>query len=186
MLNAISGRCQTALAVRQAKLFYMESFKSRMKRIRLRAGYASQDEAAQAIGCKRGTVSMWEAPSSEVSAVGGEYLLATAKAYKVRPEWINDLQSTDDGYIPDGGELSAVREPSAAYASQPARIDEEILVSAIENTEALLTMTGMSIPSPEVRARIVTIFYREMTQPSPNPTTAVSAALAYLASPAKV
>jgi hypothetical protein len=33
---------------------------------------------------------MWEAPSSEVSAVGSDYLLAVAAAYKVRPESIND------------------------------------------------------------------------------------------------
>ncbi|MFC4729500.1 S24 family peptidase [Coralloluteibacterium thermophilus] len=68
-----------------------------MKRIRLRAGYKSQKEAADAIGCERGTVSMWEAPSSQVKTVG-DYLLEVARAYKVRPEWVNDLDSDDDGF----------------------------------------------------------------------------------------
>ena len=46
-----------------------ETFKQRMKRIRVRAGFASQQQAADAIGCPRGTVSMWEAPSSAVKSV---------------------------------------------------------------------------------------------------------------------
>ena len=40
-----------------AKVDYMnETIKERMKRIRLRAGYKSQSEAANAIGCDRGNV----------------------------------------------------------------------------------------------------------------------------------
>lgn len=73
-----------------SKVVYMgEGFKARMKRIRLRAGYKTHAEAAQAIGCERGTVSMWEAPSSKVNQVGQEYLFQVAKAYGVSPDWIN-------------------------------------------------------------------------------------------------
>lgn len=78
-----------------------EDFKARMKRIRLRAGYKSQAAAAAAIGCDRGNVAMWEAPSSPVQSVGQEWLFKVARAYKVRPEWINDLSSDDDGYPTD-------------------------------------------------------------------------------------
>ena len=76
----------------------MEPFKARMKRIRQRAGFNSQGDAAAAIGCPRGTVGMWEAPSSSVEAVSSDLLFSVARAYKVRPEWINDLASSDDGY----------------------------------------------------------------------------------------
>lgn len=98
MLNAITGTCQTHLAIAPAKLAYMETFKQRMKRIRTRVSFASQAAAAAAIGCERGTVGMWEAPSSPVQSVSGEWLFKVAKAYKVRPDWINDLKSADDGY----------------------------------------------------------------------------------------
>jgi hypothetical protein len=80
------------------KVTRMETFKERMARIRRRAGFASQGKAAAAIGCERGTVSMWEAPSSEVRAVSSDLLFRVARAYKVRPEWINDLRSKSDGY----------------------------------------------------------------------------------------
>lgn len=80
------------------KVVYMaETFKARMRRIRVRAGFKSQDEAAQAIGCKRGTVSMWEAPSSSVNAVSEEYLFKVAKAYRVLPQWIN-VGGANDGF----------------------------------------------------------------------------------------
>lgn len=69
-----------------------------MRRIRVRAGFKSQQAAADAIGCERGTVGMWEAPSSPVSAVSEEYLFDVGRAYKVRPDWINDLQRSDDDY----------------------------------------------------------------------------------------
>lgn len=98
MLNIISIDCQTPLADSPAKVLYMEKFKERMKRIRARAGFKSQGAAAEAIGCERGTVGMWEAPSSAVQQVSSEWLFATARAYKVRPDWINNLRSKDDGF----------------------------------------------------------------------------------------
>lgn len=132
MLNAITGRSQTRLAPLVGKVDYMEPFKARMKRIRLRAGYKSQGEAAAVIGCERGTVGMWEAPSSRVEAVSSDLLFAVAHAYMVRPEWINDLSSTDDGYpwLGSGG----VREPAPPYTaeqSQPVGREAEIMREAI-------------------------------------------------------
>lgn len=98
MLNIISDEWQAHLASSPAKIVYMgEDFKARMKRIRLRAGFQSQGAAADAIGCKRGTVGMWEAPSSPVQSIN-DYLFEVARTYKVRPEWINNLASTDDGF----------------------------------------------------------------------------------------
>lgn len=104
----------------------MESFKERMRRIRLRAGFKSQAAAAKAIGCERGTVSMWEAPSSEVKKVGSEWLFQTARAYKVRPEWINDPRSRDDGYP-----WNMTGSESGARASQPTGPDPRILHEAV-------------------------------------------------------
>lgn len=81
-----------------SKVVYMsETFKQRMKRIRLRAGLKTQLEAANAIGCDRGNVGMWEAPSSPVNAVSEEYLFKVADAYRVNPQWINE-GGPDDGY----------------------------------------------------------------------------------------
>lgn len=95
----ISEKMQALLAESAAKVAYMsETFKERMKRIRSRAGFKSQKAAADAIGCDRGNVGMWEAPSSLVQSVGQDWLFPVARAYKVRPEWLNDLTSTDDGY----------------------------------------------------------------------------------------
>lgn len=72
-----------------------DTFKARMKRMRLQAGLKSQQAAADVIGCERGTVGMWEAPSSAVDSVSGEYLLPVSKAYKVRPEYINSGKGND-------------------------------------------------------------------------------------------
>lgn len=89
-----------------------EDFKERMKRIRLRAGFKSQAAAAAAIGCDRRNVGMWEAPSSPVQSVGQEWVFRVARAYRVRPEWVNDLSSTDDGYPTDEAPLPPVSPPA--------------------------------------------------------------------------
>ncbi len=153
MLNTISDQCQTLLAIpavghgktRQIRLAEpadrldrMETFKQRMKRIRVRAGLKSQGAAASAIGCERGTVGMWEAPSSNVQAVSAEWLFAVARAYKVRPEWINNLRSGADGYPWVGGAESLSVEPTtheslaaAPTPSQFGRPDPDILHEAL-------------------------------------------------------
>lgn len=96
-----------------------EPFKARMKRIRLRAGLSSQQAAADAIGCERGTVGMWEAPSSPVKSLGSEWLFSVARAYRVRPEWINDLDSTDDGYPWSPSPDISTGSPTETTASVP-------------------------------------------------------------------
>lgn len=101
-----------------------ETFKNRMKRLRLQAGLKSQQAAAEAIGCERGTVGMWEAPSSAVDSVSGDYLLAVACAYKVRPEYINTGKG-DDGFPWSAGVKSA-----APSHSHPVRLDPEIVAAA--------------------------------------------------------
>lgn len=72
-----------------------DPFKERMKRMRQQAGFTSQQAAADAIGCERGTVGMWEAPSSAVDSVSSEYLHAVSRAYRVRPEYINSGKGSD-------------------------------------------------------------------------------------------
>jgi transcriptional regulator with XRE-family HTH domain len=97
MLNPFSDLVQVPLAGLAAKVPFMkETFKERMRRLRLRAGLDSQKAAAKAIGCERGTVGMWEAPSSAVDSVGSEYLLAVAAAYRVRPGYINTGEGSDE------------------------------------------------------------------------------------------
>jgi hypothetical protein len=112
----------------------MNDFKAYMKMARLRAGFASQQAAADAIGCERGTVGMWEAPSSAVEKLSGEFLFPVAKAYRVRPEYLSG-DSDDEGYPwrPDA--------PDPA-ASQPRRYDLEILASAIENVGRVGEISG--------------------------------------------
>lgn len=125
MLNPFSDNMQALLAAPAAKLSGMsETFKERMLRMRLRADLSSQQAAAKAIGCTRGTVGMWEAPSSAVDAVGSQYLLGVASAYKVRPGYINSGEG-DDGF-PWAGESAAEQQ------SQPMRLDPVILSRTIE------------------------------------------------------
>lgn len=114
----------------------METFKDRMRRIRKRAGFTSQGKAAAAIGCERGTVSMWEAPSSNVRSVGSEWLFDVARAYQVRPEWINNLRDKDDGYPwselnPSGPQTPANRVAEPRGESQFAGPDPAILHEAV-------------------------------------------------------
>lgn len=99
----------------------METFKQRMKRIRLRAGFRSQGDAAAAIGCERGTVGMWEAPSSNVQAVSSEWLFAAARAYRVRPDWINALGDPADGYPWSPADPSATGVTEQGAVSGPHR-----------------------------------------------------------------
>lgn len=133
MSNAFSNLAQNPFSETRANVPYMETFKQRMKRIRVRAGYRSQGEAADAIGCERGTVSMWEAPSSNVKKVSSDLLFDTARAYKVRPDWINDLRSNDDGYPWPPRRIDEDHTPrSEEGESQSAQLDPEILAAAIK------------------------------------------------------
>lgn len=164
MLNQISDSMQGHLATRRAKVFYMdETFKERMKRMRLRAGFKTQGAAAEAIGCERGTVGMWEAPSSQVDAVGNEYLLEVAAAYKVRPEYVRTGKG-DDGFPWTG---SAEVPPAAAdkkdmVAEHPAsyevRPEADSLRKALEITDRVLAKAKVSVTA-EARADITLALY---------------------------
>lgn len=63
-----------------------ETLAERAARCRIRAGFKTPKDAADAIGCGRSTVAMWE--TSGTAAIG-KYLYSAARAYKVRPEWLN-------------------------------------------------------------------------------------------------
>lgn len=124
MLSALSATVQVPLAGRAAKLPYMgETFKARMKRLRQRAGFKTHREAAAAIGCTRGTVAMWEAPSSAVKSVE-EYLLPVARAYKVRPDYINSGKGEDGYPWSDAG--SRVNEPALSPDETIRRLQNDV------------------------------------------------------------
>lgn len=67
---------------------------TRARQARIRAGFARESDAAKVIGCSRPTVIRWE---TDADSIGGKYLLAAARAYKVRPEWLS-LETDHDGY----------------------------------------------------------------------------------------
>jgi transcriptional regulator with XRE-family HTH domain len=101
-----------------------EHFQERMKRLRQRAGFTSQQAAADAIGCPRGTVGMWESPSSEVRNVS-RYLLAVAKAYKVRPEYVNTGEGPD-GYPWAPGEVVELPAPALSPDETIRRLQNDV------------------------------------------------------------
>lgn len=164
MLNQISDSMQGHLADWRAKVFYMdETFKERMKRMRLRAGFKTQGAAADAIGCERGTVGMWEAPSSQVDAVGNEYLLEVAAAYKVKPEYVRTGKGDDGFPWPGSAEVpptaadntAKAAESPASYAVRP---DADSLRTAMEITERVLTNARVSV-NAKARADITLAVY---------------------------
>jgi transcriptional regulator with XRE-family HTH domain len=153
-----------------------ETFKERMKRLRVRAGLKSQQDAADAIGCERGTVGMWEAPSSAVDSVSGDYLLAVARAYQVRPDYINTGKG-DDGFpwTPD----AATAKPSHSH---PMRLDpERIAELATVLAERWKDVPGgFDLRNEEHAAHFVLCYglYINMKErPVPENTVAFSAAL---------
>jgi phage repressor protein C with HTH and peptisase S24 domain len=89
----------------------------RAKTARIRAGYAKESDAAKAIGCSRPLVIRWE--SGEAKSIGS-YLLAAARAYKVRPQWLT-LESDNDGWpwLPEGSSSVASSATPAAYVRFP-------------------------------------------------------------------
>lgn len=162
MLNTFSDSMQARLAVPHAKVFYMdETFKQRMKRLRLRAGFKSQQAAADAIGCERGTVGMWEAPSSPVDAVGNEYLLEVSTAYKVKPEYVRTGKGPD-GYPWTGSVAEAPASYGAPAAPEPSseelRPAADTLRTALEITERVLTKAKVSVTA-QARADITLALY---------------------------
>lgn len=68
---------------------------NRAKAARVRAGFKRESDAAKAIGCSRPLVIRWE--NGEADSIGGKYLLAAARAYRVNPAWLS-LETADDGF----------------------------------------------------------------------------------------
>lgn len=146
-----SDGMQVLLAGQAAKIPYMtETFKKRMKRLRLRAGLSSQQKAADVIGCDRGAVSMWEAPSSPVNSVGGEYLLSVAAAYKVHPAYINTGEG-DDGFPMDALEAQDSH-------SQLVRLDHDMIAETHRALRELYHENGRVFSIEEDSARFVQVY----------------------------
>lgn len=72
-----------------------QTLAERAKLARLRAGFEKESDAAKVIGCSRPLVISWENGSAET--IGGKFLLAAAKAYKVDPDWLA-MGTPHDGY----------------------------------------------------------------------------------------
>jgi phage repressor protein C with HTH and peptisase S24 domain len=84
---------------------------------RMRAGFATEKEAAAAIGCSRTLVIAWETGKSTVK--GSKYHLAAAKAYRVTPEWLADSRATDDGFTVEPPPVSDVSVNETAFTYSP-------------------------------------------------------------------
>lgn len=153
---------QAHLAGWGANLPYMkEGFKDRMKRIRLRAGFKSQADAAEAIGCDRGTVGMWEAPSSPVQSLSSDWLFQVAQAYKVRANWINQLDSKDDGFPTDEAEsLAESVSHSVRYDAGKMEKAAEYVLDQFERWDIALR--------PREDSDLITGVYEILMRPSEN------------------
>jgi phage repressor protein C with HTH and peptisase S24 domain len=108
----------------------------RARLARRRAGFPSQDAAAKAIGCSRGTVGMWE--SGGASSIG-EYLYDAARVYKVRPDWLRNGEEPD-GYPwePEDGR----RVPVRAYEVRAVEGEEGVepgMEAMVEEVDVLLS-----------------------------------------------
>lgn len=81
------------------------SLHARARLARERAGF-SVNEAAKEIGCSRTLIISWE---TDAKSIGGTYLIAASKKYKVDPEWLQ-MEVDDDGY-PWGGPAESGANP---------------------------------------------------------------------------
>lgn len=126
---------------------------------RLRVGFKREADAAEAIGCSRPLVIRWE--SGNALAIGNKYLLAAARVYKVRPEWLA-LESNDDGYPwPSDAKVpptAADNNSKAPLSAQSVRPDTDTLRSAIEITERVLANARVSVTN-KARADITMAVY---------------------------
>lgn len=98
---------------------------------RKRAGFKSQEDAAKAIGCSRGTVGMWESGGTQAI---GDYLLDAARAYKVRPAWLNGGEG-DDGFpwTPDGPRVRVhAYDIRGVDTGDGVEVDQEVMVDEVD------------------------------------------------------
>lgn len=127
---------------------------------RKRAGFRSQEAAAKAIGCSRGTIGMWETNGTQRIE---EYLHPAARAYKVRPEWLN-MEANDDGYPWESASnvVPLVRETAGGYpASQP--LQQTPLRIALQLVAEELDGRGLALPIPK-RAALTESVYEMLAE----------------------
>lgn len=108
----------------------------RIKKWRKEAGFGTQQELANAVGCTRGTVAMWE--TDKVDRVGGEYIGLLSIALGKSPQMIQT-----------GREAKLTREGSTAPASP--QLEESREGNAIQSLRAFLgaMMTVMASRRPD-------------------------------------
>lgn len=114
-----------------------EQLKDRARAARERAEFDDPGKAAARIGCSRTLVISWEDGSAK--SIGGKYLLAAARAYRVRPEWLATGEGKDgfpfdeDAAPARGGEFIPIR----AYA-QAAGLGDGKEAAEYEQTHGLM------------------------------------------------
>lgn len=142
------------------RVMKLKTLADRAKFARERAGYDTEAKAAKAIGCSRPLIYSWEGRSSPpAETIGGTYLLAAARAYKVRPEWLA-LESDDDGYpwrpaidtaLPDD------HEPVRAYSQQVGLSEGEEAQEYAETHR--LKFRADSLARKRLKAENLAVFY---------------------------
>lgn len=88
-----------------------EKIAANAKMARERAGYETQQAAADAIECSRTTVLGWENEKNPTPIRGSQYLLDAARVYRVRPAWLASGEEPDG--FPWQESASATAEPPA-------------------------------------------------------------------------
>lgn len=111
------------------------SLMERARFARLRAGYRLPQEAAEAIGCSRPLVLSWE--NGGAKSIGGKYLLAVAKAYRVNPDWLA-LTTDADGfpYEPVTVPPRTERGPSHVERPEPVTLRTALDLLAFDEDQA--------------------------------------------------
>jgi hypothetical protein len=115
---------------------------------RTRAGFRTTQAAADAIGaiagnkCPRTLVWGWE--HGTVSLKGSKYLLAAARAYRVRPEWLNGDDAADGFPWPESGQATPPTPPPIRALDD----DLAVVVEAVSHAQALLAQAlAATIPT---------------------------------------
>lgn len=115
---------------------------------RTRAGFRTTQAAADAISvhagskCPRTLVWGWEHGTAALK--GSKYLLAAARAYRVRPEWLNGDDAADGFPWPESGQATPSTPPPI-----PALDDDlAVVVEAMSHAQALLAQAlASTIPT---------------------------------------
>lgn len=114
----------------------MDQIAANAKMARIRAGYATHEAAAKAIGCSRTLVLAWENQRRPAPIKGSQYLLDAARAYRVRPEWLADGDGPD-GFPWQEGARGEVRAFTSDATSELARGLEALARSQAYMAQAL-------------------------------------------------